>query len=428
MSRSAFARACSPLLAILLCSSAVFPAFQLDSSFGAGGKLTISFQDSTTNYSSFGIRVFIQPSNRILAGGMFSNNGPDGQMPGVAFVGLTPGGTLDTTFGNSGVVLDFDPISFTSFSDGYMYPDGRTLRVSQVLSLSFPQSIPKAVRLNADGSTDSAFTSNANVGGLNHIPLEVAVTADGKILVLTNDDGHTLYRLNPDGTRDNTFGTGGAFTMNFNRIPGPKFDVNMESLPDGRILLSGHVGQNTADGFTEFFLMRLGSQGYIDKSFGRQGVLRTAFGSNVRGSVRSMLVQSDGKILLVGGITDGDRDTWIMRLVPNGRADGSFGSGGVVVTDFSAMGYDEANAVRLSGDGKLRIAGQAGLVGNFLLARYSSAGILEEHILTPFTAGQISSANDLTFQPDGKILVIGSTRNPNASINGNVFAIARYTE
>jgi uncharacterized delta-60 repeat protein len=118
----------------------------------------------------------------------------------------------------------------------------------------------------------------------------------------------------------------------------------------------------------------------------------------------------------------------MMRFRSNGRTDTSFGSLGVVITDFEPAGMDAAASMVLSSDGKIRIAGSHGTPSRFFVARYSAAGALEESTSFPFTAGQNSSASDIALQPDGKVVVIGGTRNPNAAINGDVMAIARLTE
>lgn len=417
----------------ILSMNQVFATLGLDTTFGTAGKVTIGFPDSTsTNYTAFGQRIFVQPEGRIVAGGSFTNRGPDGQATGVAFAGLLTSGGIDTTYANNGRITDWDPIAVTSFSDAYMYPDGRVIRVSQHLSLSLPNSGPKVVRLKADGTPDTFAADVAVPGTFNTIPLEVAVRPDGKIYVLvfaqTSPDTNYLFRLNPDGSRDSTFGVNGALLMNFKRIGGPNLTFHMELLPDGRILLAGTIGSSTSSGYPEFFLLRLDSNGHPDKSFGRHGVLRMPFGTGQSGFVNNLYIQPDGKILLVGAISTPDLDVWMRRFTANGKADGSFGSAGVAVIDFASGLTDRASAAVLSSDNKIRIAGEVGTPGVFLIARLSSAGAVEDQITTAFTEGHPSGANDLTLQPDGKILAIGYTRNPDTAITGNVWAIARYTE
>ena len=431
--RSIVRRIFLALLVLVLCSQPGFAALTLDPTFGDGGKVTIDFPDTSTNYTSSGMRIFSQSGGRIVGGGMFTNRGPDGQFPGVGFAGFLTTGALDTTYGNQGTIRDWDPISLTSFSDAYMYPDGRVIRVSQVFSLSFPLNGPKAIRLNPDGTIDGGFSANLSVVGSNNaIPLEVVAGSDGKIYVLVYAQGspasYHLYRLNPDGSRDSAFGTNGAMLMNFGRIVSPSLSFYMELFSDGRILLAGNAGPSDSSGYSEFFMMRLDSNGHMDKSFGRQGVLRTAFGPGQRGSLNNAYIQADGRILLVGSISTPDHDVWMARFSARGRVDTSFGNAGVVVADLVPGDVDRAAAAVQSADGKIRIAGDAGSPTSFLVARFTSAGVLEEQVTTPFTPGASSAASDVTLQPDGKLIVIGHTRNPDTRITGNVWAIARYTE
>jgi uncharacterized delta-60 repeat protein len=422
---------CLFLFLLLFCGSPVFSATALDPTFGGGGRVTVSFPDSSTNYSATGLRIFVQPSGRIIAAGQFTNQGPDGQTPGVAMAGLTPGGTIDTAYGLSGTARFWDPVAFTGFQDAYMYPDGKILRISQFVSLS-TGSNAKIVRTNADGTNDAGFSANIQFGPSNTIPQRLAVRSDGKILILiflqTNPESYHLLRLNSDGSRDTTFAPDGDLLMDFKRLPDPFF-IGMQTLPDGRILLAGTLGAFSDSGYNEFFLMRLSANGYLDRSFGRQGLLRIRFAlGNIKGFAQNMAVQPDGKIIVVGAIMNPDADTWLIRFTPRGKVDQSFGNAGVVVTDFVPGDFDYAAAVHVAANGKVRIAGESGTLSNFLFARYSSAGSLEDQIMTAFTAGQSSGAYDLTLQADGKVLLIGYTRNPNASINRDVFAIARYTE
>src|SRR6478672_825908 len=103
---------------VFLCCSVIsdcFGTFTLDPTFAGGGKLTISFPDSSTGYSSRGLRIFVQPNSRIVVGGSFTNSTGDGQLPGVAFVGLTPGGALDSDFGSGGTVTDWRSDALTNF-------------------------------------------------------------------------------------------------------------------------------------------------------------------------------------------------------------------------------------------------------------------------------------------------------------------------
>ena len=152
------------------------------------------------------------------------------------------------------------------------------------------------------------------------------------------------------------------------------------------------------------------------------------FGPGLVGGIRSAVMQPDGKLLVCGYVwdADADADVWMMRFTSTGRPDPTLGIGGVVRTDFFPGGTDIALSMALSPDGKIRIAGSVGLPSNFLVARYSANGTLEESASIPFAPGQFALANDITIQPDGKLLVVGDTKNPSST--GNMFAIARLSE
>jgi uncharacterized delta-60 repeat protein len=115
---------------------------------------------------------------------------------------------------------------------------------------------------------------------------------------------------------------------------------------------------------------------------------------------------------------------------PPGSIDTSFGSGGPVITAVNA-GEDYARAIAVQPDGKIVVAGstitpQQGT--DFAVVRYDRDGALD----TAFNAGgkvttAISTgtdeANAVAIQSDGKILVAGST-NEGTSIQR--FVVARY--
>src|SRR5438046_618184 len=105
-----------------------------------------------------------------------------------------------------------------------------------------------------------------------------------------------------------------------------------------------------------------------------------------------------------------------------GDLDTTFGTGGRVVTDFG--GSEETPALALQPDGRIVVAGSSVLVFgfNFALARYNPDGTLDlsfgqgGRVLTSF--GRSERARSLALQPDGRIVVAGSS--------GFDFALARY--
>jgi uncharacterized delta-60 repeat protein len=126
-----------------------------------------------------------------------------------------------------------------------------------------------------------------------------------------------------------------------------------------------------------------------------------------------------------------------------GSLDTTFGSGGIVTTEFG--GYDSAEAVAVQPDGKIVAAGHGGSglgggTGDFALARYNSDGSLDTSfgsggkVTTSFPLGGIyapsASVAGIAIQSNGKIVVAGRAQvkhgnGKNAAIDYD-FALARY--
>lgn len=404
----------------------------LDPTFGTDGKVTVDFPfTSSPDYDSSGKYIFVQPSGRIVGVGAHRQPGPDGIATGVTMVGLTPSGVIDAGFGNNGRTLDWGPISVVGLSDVQMLSDGKVLRLSQFVQLFGPATV-YLKRLDLNG-LEEAFSPNFSIEPT-PLPGKFAVQRDGKMLVIIKSsfsNRYYLIRLNVDGSRDATFGVNGVKEIpRISGIPDLGLVGMQVQQSNGKILIAGNIGfSNSTIDYNEIFLLRLDSNGNADHTFGRLGLVRQTFGGQ-RVFATELIVQSDNKYLIAGLIKNPDRDALMARFTQRGRLDYNFGTSGMVVTDFSPGSDDYFNGAAVATDGKIIAVGSAFLppspFSNFLVASYAPNGTLEAHTQTTFTPSQNSLANDVLIQPDGKILVIGYTRNPNAAVNGNVFALARY--
>src|SRR5262249_5704131 len=125
------------------------------------------------------------------------------------------------------------------------------------------------MRFNADGSVDTAFGNNghADIGLL--FPADMALQADGRILVSGLLDiglANIIERLNPDGSVDTSFGAAGL-------APLPVEPDVMALQPNGRILTAGRDNINqTAN---RNLLGRFNTNGAIDVTFGNAGTVTT---------------------------------------------------------------------------------------------------------------------------------------------------------
>lgn len=155
----------------------------------------------------------------------------------------------------------------------------------------------------------------------------------------------------------------------------------------------------------------------FDFTFGTAGMIKTNF--NLRDGARDMVLQPDGKIVVVGATGRGSA-FGLARYNSNGSLDSSFGNGGKVVTNFVVPDVAAAQAVALQSDGKIVAAGltrpqPTSLGYNFALARYNTDGSLDTGFGTggkvsfDFGFNNIDQAEDVVIQPDGKIVAVGKS-------------------
>jgi uncharacterized delta-60 repeat protein len=117
--------------------------------------------------------------------------------------------------------------------------------------------------------------------------------------------------------------------------------------------------------------------GLLDNTFGSQGIVTTNFvGFD---SANAVALQPDGKIIAVGNTnTGGAGDFALARYNTNGSLDVTFGTNGKVTTSLSA-GRDIAYGVALQSDGKIVVVGGTDITvaGDFVIARYNYNGSLD---------------------------------------------------
>jgi uncharacterized delta-60 repeat protein len=182
-----------------------------------------------------------------------------------------------------------------------------------------------------------------------------------------------------------------------------------------------------------------GAAGQLDRSFGPGGTVLTNFGEGSSGTFGyDIAIQEDGKLVAVGysWASGSSLDFALARYKTNGKLDRNFGSGGEVLTDFSASepSYDNAFAVAIQQDGKIVAAGgtQTEHGGtDFVLARYNADGSLDTSfgvggkVQTDFRGGY-DAAHGVVIQQDGKLVAAGESCDASCGPERYDFALARY--
>src|SRR6266853_3860859 len=238
-----------------------------------------------------------------------------------------------------------------------------------VLTWLISSQLAAAAAGDLDPTFGTAGMVTTDINRSTDIAQGVAVQADGKLVVVGQTYKHNDFsgedfvvtRYNTDGTLDNSFGSGGRVRTDFPGLAAVPSSVVIQ--PDGKIVVAGGAFPN----FTflgDFEIVRYNSNGSLDTSFGAGGIVTTSFPG--QGSYAfALALQSDGKIIAAGtdfvnfsSEDNSDTDFGLERYNPDGTPDASFGNGGQVTTDFDGFN-DDAFSVLIQADGKIVAVGSA---------------------------------------------------------------------
>jgi uncharacterized delta-60 repeat protein len=321
----------------------------LDASFGSMGRVTTNFS------ASEGINAMaLLPAGRIVVVGWAN---PSGINQDFAVARYNSDGTLDTTFGSGGKVFtDFFGSSDTALAMA-VSNEGKILVAGPVLNLASDNVDFGLARYNPDGSLDQTFGDNGLVvtdfSGYDDLAYDIGIQSNGKIVIVgssLDSDQFALIRYKPNGKLDKSFGADGKVSIDFSG-----YWYRLKILHDDKILLAGYA-HTSGVSYSHFALARYEANGTLDQTFGFEGKVTTDFGS--ASAAYNMIVQADEEIIAVGDIFSerGDRDFAVARYNTDGSLDPSFGSTGMVTTDFDQRD-DYAADVAIAPDGRIIVGG-----------------------------------------------------------------------
>lgn len=282
-----------------------------------------------------------------------------------------------------------------------------------------------------DGSLDLSFGFGGKLLMNPALVNDCSVLSDGKIIVVGSipDTGVSkcyVSRLNSNGSLDSSFGSAGK-TLTYIGYPTASIGSVLIQ-PDGKILASGYIIIPPTPTY-KYFLIRYNSDGSLDSSFDSDGILIVTY-PDLEGEFPSISLQADGRIVLGGTTWLGlNKDFVIFRFLADGNFDSSFDGDGIVLTDLGAI--ESLKSVVIQTDGKIVAAGSTydGISSKFLACRYILSGDLDasfdvDGVVTTNigTIGGSSSAMDVLIQPDEKLILAG--RYSNGAYSD--FAVARY--
>jgi len=321
------------------------------------------------------------------------------------FVKTSPSGTIDLTF-NTGSVA-FNGQSTRGFNAGVWTTlvSGSSLYLGGIFTLYNAPPYNRIIKLDNTGSIDTTFNMGAGFGNTIY---SMVTQSDGKLIVggdfatYSGSSVTRFARLNINGTLDSTFNVGA----------GPNSGVyDMVIQSDGKIVAIG--GFTTYSGSSSSGIVRVNTNGTRDTTFN--------VGTGFTGTPYSIAMQSDGKFIVVGAMTNysGSGITRILRINTDGTRDLSYNSGTGLSNTTYVITIQPDNKTIVGGD-FVQYSGSSAV----RLARISTDGT-RDSTFSPGgtlngTVAAIKLFNDGTMIAGGSFTSYsGSTSNRLVKINSN---------
>lgn len=308
---------------------------------------------------------------------------------------LKSNGTVDTNFGNSGeIILNYPSPALQTFLTSQ--PDNKFFLVS---TLSDNNSIyTNVTRFLSNGQLDNSFGNNgvSTIPNLHVGDFSYSLLQNNKILLFGRhyinnqlQNGFFIYRLNPNGTIDNSFGNNGKITTDsmkfffldsqFNIIvlsTQPNSSAIKKFSPDGlpfagfgnngvqnlnfsldphQAILDSNNRIVYVDGMDEN-VKRINSDGTLDTSFN--------FNPNTNNTLVNFLTEKNG-FYYIGGHSmqaNNNLSAYISRLSQSGAIDPVFGN--FIETDPNINSY--INLLAISDDSILKFDPNEGQIVKYL--------------------------------------------------------------
>lgn len=277
-------------------------------------------------------------------------------------------------------------------NDVAVQPDGKVLLCGGFDFVADGGLQRPVVRLLHDGQRDPSFSCPSSLPSSDSptVGYVILMQPDSKVVVAGENDNILdfprcrVFRLNPDGQLDDSFGVAEFSAGHHALYKQPVVALQT----DGKILVGG--GFNSVGGLAQTNLARLGADGAVDREFRPK----------VPGQVTDVAQHLDGRII-VAGISytpDGSLRAWLVRLHLSGEPDVEFKLPAGAI-------FDTIYHVQLQSDGHILVA---------LLDRLSrlNADGSEDPSFKPNvhfeTEGRGAGISDIQIQKDGKILIAGA--------------------
>lgn len=421
------------LMLLLICWVSIeCQEITVDNSFGGRGWKYVDFRKSGVG-NTIGRQVLLQKDGSYIVAMQIREY--------IVLARYLVDGTPDGNFGTEGYTRPIPVLYDWIVSSVAMQSDDKILVVTNSAIAAAGQAPPAnidadfgLVRFNSNGTIDSSFGENGKVTtdlGGDNFAITLAVQSDDKILVggrrndpVTYATDFALVRYKSNGGLDKSFGKQGIVITDFG---GEDYINSVAIRTDGKIIAAGYNYDAVYN--RRMIFSCYNRDGSLDQTFGDSGkLLKVVYGAENPGFIT---LQSNNKLLVTGTLTPTNTgDIQFFRLNDNGSVDSAFGVKGQVSTDFGNTEY--TMCIDALNNGKIVVCGYTfeGQITNadIAIARYNPDGSLDEtldgdgKLLTDL--GQLEGLISIAVQDNGKIITVGLIEDTDFSyIN---FVMIRY--
>ena len=318
---------------------------ELDETFGNSGFATIDF----STFHCLVKAITVQNDGKIIVVGNYDNN----YYTDPAIARFNEDGTIDTTFGNQGLIQFDLSAQFDDFNDVVVQPDGKILVVGS--SFKFGSDDFLLVRFLEDGTLDESFGDDGFVytdfDETEDVIYSVLLQKDKKILVSGYSGYGSTYfaaaRYLENGLLDPTFSIDGKVTMSSGSRVDKSYGMTFQS--DSSFVLAG---THHAGAIDEYMFVRIDKNGSLDNTFGAGGMIYLPT-LNAADKITDVIVQADDKIVACGSRNN---EAVFVRLTKNGTTDDTFGDNGILMLP-EEDGTNILNALLMNSENTIIAAG-----------------------------------------------------------------------
>ena len=285
-------------------------------------------------------------------------------------------------------------------------PDGKIVVAGDTTSSSNAM----VWRYTPEGLPDPDFNGGAPLSidsGGSETVFEIAFAPDNKIVVgglTTNNSDGAIYRINTDGTLD-TVGFGGGDGKLEVGLPAGFVQINGVAVqPDNKIVAIGQAGS-----VGNAIVWRFEPSGGPDLSFDDDGIQEVDTGGTETG--QSVAIAPDGGIIGTGNVGG---NGIVFRL---NSMDGQLDTTGFSPPDgihpLDSGGAEQVLGMQLQPDGKIVVVGLTSVGTDGTIYRVNPDGSPDNGFDNDgafgLDSGGMEQAQDVAVQPDGKLVVVGTT-------------------